>query len=217
MLVTSEAIESLVEEFSRLPTIGRKTARRLASYVLKMPRAEVEGLSKALIAVKDKVIECETCMNVTDESPCAICISTKRDQGLICVVEEPSDVMAIERSNEFKGVYHVLGGAISPLDGIGPDDLKIAELIKRARSKVWNSENSDDSSLQDNEGQIQEIILALNPNLEGDTTSHYIAGLLSPFGIKITRIARGLPVGGDLEFADEATLGRALAGRRSID
>jgi len=211
MLVTSEAIESLVEEFSRLPTIGRKTARRLASYVLKMSKDDVEGLAHALVAVKEKVKECEICMNICDHSPCAICESEKRDSAVICVVEEPSDVMAIERSNEFRGVYHVLGGSISPLDGIGPDDLKIAELVRRVGPGV----NSD----SDSEGQepVQEIILALNPNLEGDTTSHYLAGLISPFGVKITRIARGLPVGGDLEFADEATLGRALSGRRLVD
>lgn len=207
MLVTSEAIESLVEEFSRLPTIGRKTARRLASYVLKMSKDDVEGLAHALVAVKEKVKECEICMNICDHSPCAICESEKRDSSIICVVEEPSDVMAIERSNEFRGVYHVLGGSISPLDGIGPDDLKIAELVRRVGPAA-------ESSLGDS---VQEIILALNPNLEGDTTSHYLAGLLSPFEVKITRIARGLPVGGDLEFADEATLGRALSGRRVVD
>jgi len=206
MLVTSEAIESLVDEFSRLPTIGRKTARRLASYVLKMSRTDVVSLAEALVAVKDRVIECEVCMNVTDESPCAICSSPKRDRSVICVVEEPSDVMAIERSNEFKGVYHVLGGSISPLDGVGPDDLKIAELIGRVSGNV---ESQDD--------KINEVILALNPNLEGDTTSHYLVGLISPFGPKITRIARGLPVGGDLEFADEATLGKALSGRRDME
>ncbi len=203
MQVTSEAVETLVEQFSKLPTIGRKTARRLTAYILKMPREEVVDLAQALVAVKDQVQHCSICHNITDTDPCAICTSEKREQGLICVVEEPNDVMALERTNEFRGVYHVLGGVISPLDGIGPDDLKVRELV----SRIVTGQSSEDAPT------IGEVILAVNPNVEGDTTAYYISQLLAPFGIKVTRIARGLPVGGDLEYADEATLSRALEGR----
>ncbi len=199
MQVTSEAVEALVEQFAKLPGIGRKTARRLTSYVLKMSREEVVRLADALVSAKDRVKLCSVCFNVTDDDPCAICSSTRRNQDLICVVEEPSDLMAVERTNEYSGVYHVLGGVISPLDGIGPEDLKIRELIAR----VSNADSSGE----------KEVILAVNPNVEGDTTAYYIGQLLQPFGVKITRLAHGIPVGSDLEFADEATLGRALEGR----
>ena len=187
MHYTSESVEALVEQFTKLPTIGRKTAQRLAAYVLKMPREDVVALSQALVAVKDKVKHCPICHNVTDTVPCSLCLSPKRDHALICVVEEANDVMALERTGEYRGVYHVLGGVISPLDGVGPDDLS-----------------------------IREVILAVNPNVEGDTTAYYIGQLLKPLGVRVTRIARGLPIGGALEYADEATLSRALEGRTVV-
>jgi len=199
MHFSSESVEILVEQFSRLPTIGRKTARRLAAYVLKMSREDVEQLATALVNVKDRVIHCTTCFNITDVDPCPICDSGKRDTSVICVVEEPGDVAAIERTHGFKGVYHVLGGVISPLDGVGPEDLTIKQLIKR---------------LQDQD--VSEVILAVNPNVEGDTTAYYISQLLKPLGVQVSRLARGIPIGGDLEFADDATLSRALESRVSV-
>ncbi len=208
MFVTSEAVETLIEQFSKLPTIGRKTARRLTAYVLKMPREEVEMLARALVQVKERVRYCSVCFNITDSDPCPICRSPKRDKSLVCVVEEPNDVMALERTNEFNGTYHVLGGAISPLDGIGPDDLKIRELVARVAGKSEGGDPEDQA--------VEEVILAVNPNVEGDTTAHYITQLLEPFGIRVSRIARGLPIGGDLEFADDATLSRALEGRSTV-
>ncbi len=207
MHFTSESVEALVEQFSRLPTIGRKTAQRLVAYVLKMSRADVELLANALMAVKDRVIHCSVCFNVTDDDPCPICQSPKRDRSLICVVEEPNDVMAVERTHGFNGVYHVLGGVISPLDGVGPDDLKIRELIERLR---------DGTPDEPEPVPVRELILAVNPNVEGDTTAYYISQLLRPFDIKISRLARGIPIGGNLEFADEATLSRALESRVSL-
>ena len=202
MQVTSEAVEALIDQFARLPGIGRKTARRLAAFVLKMPREEVVRIAEALISAKDRVKYCSVCFNIADNDPCAICVSTRRDQSVVCVVEEPADVMALERTNEYNGVYHVLGGAISPLDGIGPDDLKIRELVERVAA-------SDAT-------KIGEVILAVNPNVEGDTTAYYISQLLQPFGVSVSRLAHGIPVGSDLEFADEATLGRALEGRTKV-
>lgn len=213
MQFTSEAVEVLVEQFSKLPSIGRKTAHRLAAYVLKMPREEVVELAKALVAVKDKVKHCRVCYNVTDGSLCPICESSKRDKGQICVVEEPNDVIAIERTNEYGGVYHVLGGVISPLDGIGPEDLRVRELV--ARLQIIPTEESG-AEVEEEQGEIKEIILAMNPNVEGDTTAYYLSQLLKPFNVKITRIARGLPIGGDLEYADEATLSRAIEGRVAL-
>lgn len=200
MQITSEAVETLVEQFAKLPGIGRKTARRLTAYVLKMPRQEVVRIADALVSAKDRVKFCSVCFNVTDHDPCAICSSGKRDQEVVCVVEEPSDLMAVERTNEYSGVYHVLGGVISPLDGIGPEDLKIRELVTRVAGG-------------DDRPAIKEVILAVNPNVEGDTTAYYIGQLLQPFDVRVTRLAHGIPVGSDLEFADEATLGRALEGR----
>jgi recombination protein RecR len=199
MFYTAESIEQLAEQFAQLPGIGRKTAQRLALYVLKMSREEVVTMAKALVNVKDKVRYCTICSNITETDPCAICSNTKRERSSICVVEEPHDVLAIEKTNEFKGLYHVLGGALSPLDGIGPEELKIKELLQRLSSST-----------------IEEIILALNPNVEGETTTLYLSRLLKPLGIKVTRIARGLPVGSDLEFADEATLSRAFEGRVAV-
>jgi len=204
MHFSSESVEDLVEKFARLPGIGKKTARRLASFVLKQPKSEVIEMADALIAVKEKVIFCTTCFNVTDHDPCPICASDKRDPSIICIVEEASDVVAVERTRGFSGVYHVLGGAISPLDGIGPEDLRIRELIAR----VANPAESDQP--------IGEVILAVNPSVEGDTTAYYISQLLAPFEVAVTRLARGIPIGSDLEFADEATLTRALQARVSV-
>lgn len=199
MAFTAESVERLVEEFSQLPGIGRKTAHRLALYVVKMKREEVEALTQALEAVKEKVRYCSVCSNITESDPCNICSNSKRARTSICVVEEPSDVLALERTNEYKGLYHVLGGSLSPLDGIGPEDLRIKELLDRASHE-----------------DLKEVILALNPNVEGEATTIYLSKLLKPLGLKVTRIARGLPVGSDLEFADEATLSRALEGRVAV-
>ncbi len=215
MSYTSPSVEALVEQLMRLPTIGRKTAQRLAAYILKMPREEVEALARALLAVKERVRHCAICFNVTDEETCAICRSPRRDHTTVCVVEEPSDVLALERTGEYWGVYHVLGGVISPLDGIGPDDLRIRELVARVAPTDHDPQRAalyPDGRIP----QIKEVILALNPNVEGDTTAYYLAQLLKPLGVRVTRIARGLPIGGDLEYADEATLSRALEGRLAL-
>jgi recombination protein RecR len=198
MLFTSESVEQLIERLGQLPGIGRKTAQRLALFILRQPREDVVALARALVNVKDRVRYCSICANITETDPCSICASQKRERSMICVVEEPSDVIAIEKTNEFRGLYHVLGGALSPLDGIGPEDLKIKELLNRVS------------------GDITEIILAMNPNTEGEATTIYLSRLLKPLGVKVTRIARGLPIGSDLEFADEATLSRALEGRISL-
>ncbi|HUI66114.1 MAG TPA: recombination mediator RecR [Bacteroidota bacterium] len=195
MLYTSEALQQLIEEFSKLPGIGRKSAQRIALHLLKQPREEVVRMAKALVNVKDRIRYCSLCCNITEQDPCAICASAKRDRTLICVVEEPNDVLAIEKTNDFSGLYHVLGGSLSPLDGIGPEDIKVQELLQRIGPG------------------IAEVILAMNPNVEGEATTIYLTRLLKPLGVRISRIARGLPVGGDLEFADEATLSRALEGR----
>lgn len=199
MTYTPESVEQLVEQFAQLPGIGRKTAHRLALYVLKMEREEIVTLAKALVNVKDKVRYCSICSNITETDPCRICSNSKRDRHIICVVEEPNDVLALERTNEFKGLYHVLGGALSPLDGVGPDDLRVKELLGRLSGSG-----------------VSEIILAMNPNVEGEATTLYLSKLLKPLGVKVTRIARGLPVGSDLEYADEATLSRALEGRIAV-
>lgn len=198
MLYTSEALQQLIEEFSHFPGIGRKTAQRLALHVLKLPRDEVVQMAKALVGVKDRIRHCTVCSNITEQDPCVICASPKRDRSLVCVVEEPNDVMAVEKTNEYRGLYHVLGGALSPLDGIGPDQLRVRELLTRIN------------------GDVGEVILAMNPNVEGEATIIYLARLLKPLGVRVSRIARGIPVGGDLEFADEATLTRALEGRIAL-
>jgi recombination protein RecR len=208
MLHTSESVEALVDQFAKLPTIGRKTARRLAAYVLKMSRDDVSALAEALVNVKDRVRYCSVCFNVTDSDPCGICTSSRRDRSTICVVEEPNDVMALERTNDFRGLYHVLGGAISPLDGVGPDDLRIRELVARIATP---QEHDDDDPVA-----VEEVILAMNPNVEGDTTAYYVTQLLKPFDVRVSRIARGLPIGSHLEYADEATLARALEGRSRL-
>ena len=198
MLYTSDSLEQLIEEFARFPGIGRKSAQRLAMYILKLPKEEIHSIAKALVNVKEKVKYCSSCWNFTEEDPCGICSSPKRDRKMICVVEEPNDVIALEKTNEYKGLYHVLGGSLSPLDGIGPEDLKIKELLGRMT------------------GELHEIILALNPNIEGEATTIYLTRLMKPFGVKVTRLARGIPIGSDLEYADEATLTRALEGRVAV-
>jgi recombination protein RecR len=195
MVYTSEALQQLIEEFAQLPGIGRKTALRLALYMLKRPREEVVKMARAMVDVKDRITACSVCCNITESDPCTICSSPKRERKAICVVEEPSDVIALEKTNEFRGLYHVLGGVLSPLDGVGPDDLKVRELLRRFP------------------GEVDEVILALNPTVEGEATTIYLTKLIKPLGVKVTRLARGIPVGGNLEFADEATLSRALEGR----
>lgn len=213
---TSESVEALVEQFAKLPTVGRKTAQRLAAYVLKMSREEVVELAEALVAVKDRVMACSACYTVTDTDPCPICRSVRRDRSVICVVEEPNDVLALERTHEFKGLYHVLGGVISPLDGIGPEDLRMRELVARiGQAAIGNrvAPGGGDGEEGAEPVAVREVILALNPNVEGDATAIYLTQLLRPLGVHVTRIARGLPIGGDLEYADEATLSRALEGR----
>ena len=195
----SSSVERLVTELGKLPGIGRKTAQRLTFYLMKVERERAEALADAIVALKDNVRYCSICFNMTDQDPCPICSDLKREQGVICVVEEPSDVWALERSGAFSGVYHVLGGVLSPLDGIGPDDLRIKELLHRIRDGV------------------QEVILANNPSVEGEATALYLLKLIKPLGIKVSQMARGLPMGGDLELADELTLTRALEGRRTLE
>jgi len=194
-----EPIAKLIEAFSRLPGVGPKTAGRLAFHVLRMREEDVVDFAKALVNVKRNLQYCSICCNITDVDPCRICQDKTRDPSLICAVQEPKDLAAMERTKEFNGYYHVLHGAISPMEGIGPDDIRIAELLKRL---------SDD--------RVQELILATNPNIEGEATAMYLSRLVKPFGLRVTRIAHGLPVGGDLEYADEVTLTKALEGRREI-
>jgi recombination protein RecR len=194
-----EPVARLIEALQRLPGIGPKTAQRLAFFLLKRPADEVRELSESLLAVKEQIVACRTCFNVTDQDPCRICADPARDARVLCVVEEPNDMLAMERTGEFKGRYHVLLGALSPLDGVGPEDLKIRELLARLDA-----------------GGTTEVILATNPNVEGEATALYLAKLLRPLGVRVTRIARGLPVGGDLEYADQVTLSKALEGRREI-
>lgn len=203
MRYTSAAIETLADEFSKLPGIGRKTAMRLTMHVLQQPADEARRLARALEEVKERVVRCSVCQQVTDRDadPCSICSSMGRDRSVICVVESPVDVLAFEKTAHYKGLYHVLHGVISPLDGIGPDDIKVRELLRR---------------LSGDEGGVREIVLALNPTVEGETTSLYLARLIKPLGIKVSKIARGIPVGAELEFIDEATLSRAMEGRSAI-
>ena len=196
---TSEPLSRLVEELNRLPGIGPKTAQRLAYYILRSPGDEARALAEAVLAVKEKVILCSRCQNITDQDPCAFCQDENRDRSQLCVVEEPLDILALERSGAYKGLYHVLHGVLSPMDGIGPQDLKIKELLPRLRS-----------------GEVKEVIVATNPNLEGEATALYLQRLLAPLGLRLTRLARGLPVGADLEYADEVTLSRALEGRQAL-
>jgi recombination protein RecR len=188
----------LIEELQRLPGIGPRGAQRLAFHILKSPREQAERLVEAVRDVKERVTYCSVCNNITDADPCAFCSSDKRDQGVICVVEEPQNVSAVEKTREFRGVYHVLMGALSPLQGVGPDDLKIKSLLARITNGV------------------AEVILATNPNVEGEATAIYLARLLKPLGVKVTRIAMGVPVGSDLEYTDEVTMHKALEGRHEV-
>ena len=192
-------LAKLIEHFRALPGIGAKTAVRLAYHVLDMDAGEARALAGAIIEAKEKIGFCNTCFNLSDRNPCAICASTERDHSLICVVEQPQDVAAMERMRDFRGVYHVLHGALSPLEGVGPGDIRIKELLGRLADET-----------------VKEVIMATNPNVEGEATAMYIAKLLKPMGIKVTRIAHGLPVGGDLEYADEVTLSKAMENRREI-
>ena len=192
------ALQDLIDALGRLPGIGPKSAQRIAFYVLSRPKAEAELLAQALIDAKEKIRFCVKCGNIAQEELCAICRNPKRDQAVICVVEEAKDVGAIERTRSYRGLYHVLGGAIDPINGIGPEQLRLRELLTRLSGDT-----------------VQEIIIATNPNIEGEATATYLTRTISPLGLKVTRLASGLPVGGDLEYADEVTLGRALAGRRS--
>jgi recombination protein RecR len=193
-----EPLLRLIEELQRLPGIGPKGAQRLAFHVLKTPREQTDRLVEALRGAKEQVTYCSVCNNITDAEPCAYCRDERRDHSVICVVEEPHNVSGIEKTREFKGVYHVLMGAISPLQGVGPDDLKISGLLSRVS------------------GGVREVILATNPNVEGEATALYLARLLKPLGVKVTRIAMGVPVGSDLEYADEVTMHKALEGRREV-
>ncbi|MGI9196064.1 MAG: recombination mediator RecR [Candidatus Nanopelagicales bacterium] len=194
------AVADLIDELGRLPGIGPKSAQRIAFHILQAEPADIRRLAEILVTVKERVRFCVICGHITEEDECRICRDPRRDAASLCVVEESKDVIAIERTAEYRGRYHVLGGAISPIDGIGPDDLRIRELLQRL-----------------SDGTVTEIIIATDPNLEGEATATYLARLLAPMGITVTRLASGLPVGGDLEYADEVTLGRAFAGRRRLD
>lgn len=194
-------IDDLTRELARLPGIGRKTALRLTYHLLQRPPDEVERLARTLEAVAEEVRACTVCGNLTDRDPCALCDDPRRERHVVCVVEEASDIGAIERTGEYRGLYHVLGGRLSPLDGVGPDELNIASLMRRLQ----------------NGSDVQEIILATNPSVEGEATAVYLQKLIRPLGIRLTRLARGLPVGGDLEYADGVTIAEALAGRREIE
>ena len=198
-------IQDLIDELARLPGIGPKSAQRVAFHLLKVPAADVRRLADALVEAKEKVRLCRICFNLSDGELCGYCADPRRDGSIICVVQEPPDVIALERTREFRGLYHVLQGAISPIEGIGPEDLRVAELLERIRGTG-----------DPDETRVEEIILATNPNIEGEATAMYLARLLTPIGLRVTRLASGLPVGGDLEYADEVTLGRALEGRRAV-
>ena len=199
MSLYAPSIEKLIESFEKLPSIGHKTAQRLAFYMLDLSNEEVKEFTDSIINAKKNLKFCSKCFNISDTDPCNICVNPKRDESTICVVEDVRDVLAMERTHEFKGVYHVLHGSISPMNGVGPDDIKIKELLSRIM-----------------EGNVKEIILATNPRVEGEATSMYISKLVKPLGVKVTRIARGIPVGGDLEYTDEMTLTKALEGRSEM-
>lgn len=192
-------LENLIDKFAALPGVGKKSAQRLAFHVLSLPEGEAQSFAAAIIEAKNSVHCCPVCQNLTDGTLCSVCADVKRDKSLVCVVAEPRDVLSFERGREYRGVYHVLHGVMSPMNHIGPDDLKISELVARV-----------------SEGEIHEVIMATNPDTEGDTTAMYISRLLKPFGVKVSRIAYGIPVGANLEYADEATLSRALEGRREM-
>jgi len=195
----AEPIARLIEEFNKLPGIGPKSAQRLTYYLLRAPASEVGALADAIRNLKEKLALCSICLNITDSDPCAMCRDEERDRTKICIVEEPIDILPLERTKKYKGLYHVLHGVIAPTDGIGPDELKVKELLSRL-----------------NDGLVTEVIMATNPNLEGETTAMYLQRLIAPLGIRVTRLARGLPYGGDLEYADDVTLSRALEGRQEM-
>ena len=196
----TKPLARLIEYFQKLPSIGPKSAQRMAFQILKMPKEEVEKFATALIEAKQTIKYCDICFNISADNPCEICSNPNRDKSVICVVCEAKDLIAIEKTNEYKGVYHVLQGMISPLDGIGPEDLRLKELVQRVA-----------------QNEVKEVILALNPSVEGEATSMYLARILKPFNVKISRIAFGLPIGGELEYVDELTLTRAIEGRREVD
>jgi recombination protein RecR len=198
-MLRPRALNSLIEELCRLPGIGEKTAQRLAFFILRTPKVRAERLAHAIVEVKEKIIFCSVCGSITETDPCPFCTDPSRDRSLICIVEDPSDVLHIERTGAYKGLYHVLMGALSPLDGIGPEQLRIDALVKRLEG-----------------GGVRELICATNPNMEGEATVLYLAKLMKPRGIRLTRLAHGLPVGGNLEYADEITLSRSLEGRRDL-
>ena len=198
-MIYPKSIATLIEHFQKFPSVGPKSAQRMAFYLLRMPETEVQKFAQAIIDAKANTRTCEVCFNLSSTSPCEICQSTKRDRSTICVVAETKDLIAIEKTNEYKGLYHVLQGVISPMDGIGADDIRIKELLTRLTSE-----------------EVQEVILAPSPSVEGEATSLYLTKLMKPFGIKISRIAFGLPVGADLEYADEITITKAIEGRREV-
>jgi len=197
--VYADAVQEVIDELGRLPGIGPKSAQRLAFHLLNLSSEDVGRMTAAISSMKERVHFCERCFNIAEEELCSVCSDPRRDEGLLCVVEDPRDVVAVERTGEFRGRYHVLGGALSPIDGIGPDQLRIKELLTRLDPEV-----------------ATEVVLATNPNIEGEATAIYLARLLEPLGVGVTKIASGLPVGGDLEYADELTLGRALVGRQPV-
>jgi recombination protein RecR len=199
LLGSSDRIERLIQELTKMPTIGRRTAQRLALYLLKAPLDEVNALARAMIEMKKRVHYCSECGAITEQDPCVICSDSRRDRSLICVVEEPGNVIGVEKTGEYKGLYHVLHGRLSPLDGVGPEDLAVGGLLDRIKALG-----------------VSEVIIATNPNVEGEATCTYIAGLVKPLGVKITTIARGVPMGSDLDLADEVTLARAIEGRGEI-
>lgn len=199
MTVFAGPIQELVDELGRLPGIGPKSAQRIAFHLLEVPKEEALRLASTIAAVKDRIRLCERCFNVGEGVLCAICSDSRRDASMVCVVEDPRDIVAVERTREFHGTYHVLGGALNPIEGVGPDQLRVRDLLERLTPEA-----------------VIEVIICTNPNLEGEATAMYLARLLGPLGVKVTRIASGLPVGGDLEYADELTLGRALVGRREM-
>ena len=192
-------VQDVIDELGRLPGIGPKSAQRIAFYLLRVSKQEASRLARSIVDMKERIVFCRTCFNIAEGDRCSLCADDRRERGVLCVVEEPPDIVAVERTGEFRGRYHVLQGAISPIEGIGPDQLRIRELVARLEPE-----------------EVEEVILCTNPNIEGEATAMYLARLLKPLGVTVTRIASGLPVGGDLEYADELTLGRALEGRRTL-
>ncbi|MBN2169444.1 MAG: recombination protein RecR [Actinobacteria bacterium] len=199
MVLYAEPLENLIEQLCKLPGVGPKSAERLAFFLLSIPKEDAARLAEAILDLKERIHFCRICFNISEGDVCSICSDSRRDASTVCVVEEPKDILAVEKTGAFKGKYHVLGGAISPIDGIGPEELRFRELVQRLGQR-----------------EVREIIVATNPNAEGEATAVYLSGLVRPLGVKVTRIASGLPVGGDLEYADEVTLGRAIEGRKEL-